>query len=220
MPREAQKTKIIIADDHHMVRQGIRQLLEREADFDVVGETDNGLEAIKLARELVPHVIVMEARLPGLSAIETTKRIKAELPDIAVLILTTLDDQDYIVGLLGAGATGYMLKSAKGEELAQAIRFVKSGEFVSHPLIAQKIFRRMRRQPVALDFGEHLTAREVEVLRLAAKGRSNRDIADQLGVGVRTVKGHLMNIFDKMHVSSRTEAVMEALKRGWISIED
>jgi DNA-binding NarL/FixJ family response regulator len=126
----------------------------------------------------VPHVIVMEARLPGLSAIETTKRIKAELPDIAVLILTTLDDQDYIVGLLGAGATGYMLKSAKGEELVQAIRFVKSGEFVSHPLIAQKIFRRMRRQPVALDFGEHLTAREVEVLRLAAKGRSNRDIAD------------------------------------------
>ena len=220
MPREAQKTKILIADDHHMVRQGIRQLLEREADFDVVGETDNGLEAIKLARELVPHVIVMEARLPGLSAIETTKRIKAELPNIAVLILTTLDDQDYIVGLLGAGATGYMLKSAKGEELVQAIRFVKSGEFVSHPLIAQKIFRRMRRQPVALDFGEHLTAREVEVLRLAAKGRSNRDIADQLGVGVRTVKGHLMNIFDKMHVSSRTEAVMEALKRGWISLED
>ena len=220
MPREAQKTKIIIADDHHMVRQGIRQLLEREADFDVVGETDNGLEAIKLARELVPHVIVMEARLPGLSAIETTKRIKAELPDIAVLILTTLEDQDYIVGLLGAGATGYMLKSAKGEELVQAIRFVKSGEFVSHPLIAQKIFRRMRRQPVALDFGEHLTAREVEVLRLAAKGKSNRDIADQLGVGVRTVKGHLMNIFDKMHVSSRTEAVMEALKRGWISIEE
>ena len=220
MSREAHKTKIIIADDHHMVRQGIRQLLEREADFDVVGETDNGLETIKLARELVPHVIVMEAHLPGLSAIETTKRIKAELPETAVLILTTHDDQDYVVGLLGAGATGYMLKSAKGDELVQAIRFVKSGEFVSHPLIAQKIFKRMRRQPVALDFGEHLTTREVEVLRLAAKGRSNRDIADQLGVGVRTVKGHLMNIFDKMHVSSRTEAVMEALKRGWISIED
>ena len=221
MSKEAgEKTRILIADDHHMVRQGIRQLLEREADFAVVGETDSGLEAIKLTRELMPHVIAMEARLPGLSAIETTKRIKAELPETAVLILTTHDDQDYVVGLLGAGATGYMLKSAKGDELVQAIRFVKSGEFVSHPLIAQKIFRRMRRQPVALDFGEHLTTREVEVLRLAAKGRSNRDIADQLGVGVRTVKGHLMNIFDKMHVSSRTEAVMEALKRGWISIED
>ncbi len=113
-----------------------------------------------------------------------------------------------------------MLKSAKGEELVQAIRFVRSGEFVSHPLIAQKIFKRMRRQPVALDFGEHLTTRELEVLRLAAKGKNNRDIAVQLGVGVRTVKGHLMNVFDKMHVNSRTEAAMEALKHGWINIED
>ena len=220
MSEEAQKTKIVIADDHHMVRQGIRQLLEREPDFDVVGETDNGLEVVKLARELMPHVIIMEARLPGLNATETTKRIKTELPDTAVLILTDYDEQDYVVGLLGAGATGYMLKSAKGEELVQAIRFVKSGEFVSHPLIAQKIFKRMRRQPVALDFGEHLTTREAEVLRLAAKGKNNRDIAAELGVGVRTVKGHLMNVFDKMHVNSRTEAVMEALKRGWISIEE
>ena len=103
MSEEAQKTKIVIADDHHMVRQGIRQLLEREPDFDVVGETDNGLEAVKLARELMPHVIVMEARLPGLNATETTKRIKTELPDTAVLILTDYDDQDYVVGLLGAG---------------------------------------------------------------------------------------------------------------------
>jgi NarL family two-component system response regulator LiaR len=219
MSREAQKTRIVIADDHHMVRQGIRQLLEREPDFDVVGETDNGLEAVKLARELMPHVVVIEARLTGLSSAETTKRIKTELPDTAVLILSSLEDQDYIVGLLGAGANGYMLKSAKGEELVQAIRFVKSGEFVSHPLIAQKIFKRMRRIPVTLDFGEHLTAREAEVLRLAAKGKNNRDIAAELSVGVRTVKGHLMSIFDKMHVNSRTEAVIEALKRGWITIE-
>jgi len=113
-----------------------------------------------------------------------------------------------------------MLKSAKVEQLVQAIRFVKAGEFVSQSLIAQKMFRRMRRQPIALDFGEHLTTREIEVLRLAAKGRNNRDIAAQLGVGERTVKGHLMSIFDKMHVNSRTEAVMQALKRGWINIDD
>ena len=221
MSREAEeKTRILLADDQHMFRQAIRQLLGREADFEMVGEADNGLDTVRLAHELKPHVVVMEARLPGLSATETTRRIKTELPETNILILTNHDEQDYVVSLLGAGANGYMLKSAKGEQLVQAIRFVRAGEFVSQSLIAQKMFRRMRRQPVALDFGEHLTTREVEVLRLAAKGRSNKDIASQLGVGVRTVKGHLMNIFDKMHVNSRTEAVMEALKRGWISIED
>jgi DNA-binding NarL/FixJ family response regulator len=117
MSREAEKTKIVIADDHHMVRQSIWQLLEHEPDFDVVGETDNGLEAVKLAHELMPHVIVIEARLPELSSAVTTRRIKTELPNNAIFILTTLDEQDYIVGLLGAGATNYMLKSAKGEEL-------------------------------------------------------------------------------------------------------
>ena len=221
MPREAEeKTRILLADDQHMFRQAIRQLLAREADFEMVGEADNGLDAVRLAHQLMPHIVVMEARLPGLSATETTRRIKSELPETCVLILTNHDEQDYVISLLEAGANGYMLKSAEGEQLVQAIRFVKAGEFVSQSLIAQKMFKRMRRQPVALDFGEHLTTREVEVLRLAAKGRSNKDIASQLGVGVRTVKGHLMNIFDKMHVRSRTEAVMEALKRGWIGIED
>jgi DNA-binding NarL/FixJ family response regulator len=221
MSRTAEeKTRILLADDQHMFRQAIRQLLGREADFEMVGEADNGLDAIRLAHQLMPHVVVMEARLPGLSAAETTRRIKAELPETCILILTNRDEQDYVVSLLGAGANGYMLKSAEGEQLVQAIRFVRAGEFVSQSLIAQKMFRQMRRQPVTLDFGEHLTTREVEVLRLAAKGRSNKDIASQLGVGVRTVKGHMMSIFDKMHVSSRTEAVMEALKRGWINIED
>ena len=215
-----EKTKILLADDQHMFRQAIRQLLSREADFEMVGEADNGLDAIRLAHQLMPHVVVMEARLPGLSAAETTRRIKAELPETCILILTNRDEQDYVVSLLGAGANGYMLKSAEGAQLVQAIRFVRAGEFVSQSLIGQKMFRQMRRQPVTLDFGEHLTTREVEVLRLAAKGRSNKDIASQLGVGVRTVKGHMMSIFDKMHVSSRTEAVMEALKRGWINIED
>jgi DNA-binding NarL/FixJ family response regulator len=221
MNRNAEeKTRILLADDQHMFRQAIRQLLGRETDFEMVGEADNGLDAVRMAHELKPHIIVMEAHLPGLSSTETTKRIKAELPEIYVLILTNHDEQDYVISLLGAGANGYMLKSAKGEQLVQAIRFVKAGEFVSQSLIAQKMFRRMRRQPIALDFGEHLTTREIEVLRLAAKGRNNRDIAAQLGVGERTVKGHLMSIFDKMHVNSRTEAVMQALKRGWINIDD
>jgi two-component system, NarL family, response regulator LiaR len=123
----------------------------------MVGEADNGLDVVRMAHELKPYVIVMEAHLPELISTETTKRIKAEFPEIYVLILTNYDEQDYVISLLGAGANSYMLKSAKGEQLVQAIRFVKAGEFVSQSLIAQKMFRRMRHQPIALDFGEHLT---------------------------------------------------------------
>jgi DNA-binding CsgD family transcriptional regulator len=171
----------------------------------------------------LPLMEELTEKVLGSATLDVTA--KEILEGIKLLFEGTSDAniEDYLselIDLLGAGANGYMLKSAKGEQLVQAIRFVKAGEFVSQSLIAQKMFRRMRRQLIALDFGEHLTTRESEVLRLAAKGRNNRDIAAQLGVGERTVKGHLMSIFDKMHVNSRTEAVMQALKRGWINIDD
>ncbi len=218
---ERRKTKIFLADGHHMVRQGIRRLLESETDFEVVGEADNGLEAVRLARELKPDVIVIEARMPKLDGVEAIRRVKAELPQAAVLILTTSEEEEYIVELLRAGAGGCLLKSASGEELAQAIRFLRAGEFVCDPAVAQKILKRAAvPRPMALDFGEHLTRREAEVLKLAAKGLSNRNIAAHLSLTERTVKGHLMNVFDKMRVGSRTEAVLEALKRGWVNIED
>ncbi|MFH1820866.1 MAG: response regulator transcription factor [Methanobacteriota archaeon] len=213
------KTRILLADGHDVVRQGIRRILEREPDLELVGEADDGLQAVRLAGELMPDVVLTEARMTKLDAVEVTRRIKAEHPEIAVIVLTSYDDEEYIMGLLGAGAAGYLLKSTKGGELAQAIRFVRAGEFVSNLAVAQKLYKRAIRRPVAVNTAEHLTHRELEVLRLAGKGLGNRDIAHELGVAFRTVKGHLEAIFAKMGVSSRTEAVLEALKRGWISLE-
>lgn len=221
MPEETgEETRILIADDHHMVRQGIRQLLEHENDFEVVGETDNGLDAVRLARELNPDIIIMEARMPKLSGVEATRQLKLEHPQAAILILTDSEDDEYIAGLIGAGAAGYMLKSAHGEELTQAIRLVRAGQFVSHPMVAQKLYRRATRRPLAVTSTEHLTHREMEVLKLVARGMNNRDIANELGVGLRTVKSHLETIFSKMGVNSRTEAVLEAMKHGWVILED
>lgn len=217
---EGRKTRILLADGHHMVRQGIRRLLESEADFEVVGESDNGSEVVRLARELKPHVIVMEARMPKLDSVDVIKRIKAEHPGATILVLTSHDEEECLE-LLRAGAGGYLLKSAKGEELEQTIRMVQAGQFVCDPLVERRLLKHaVRPQPVALDFGQHLTRREAEVLKLAARGMGNRDIAGYLGLAERTVKGHLMSIFSKLGVGSRTEAVHEALKRGWVSLED
>jgi len=135
-------------------------------------------------------------------------------------ILTSFDDEEYVVSLIGAGADGYLLKSAPGDQLVQAIRLVRAGEFVSHPAVAQRLYIRATRRPVMVSLVEHLTHRELEVLKLAAKGMSNRDIGDELGIGLRTVKGHFETIFGKMGVKSRTEAVLMALKQGWVSLQD
>ena len=217
--KEGDKTRILLADDHHVVRQGIRGLLEREADFEVIGEADNGLDAVRLAHELRPDIIILEARIPKLDTVEVIKRIKSEYP-VAVLILTYYND-DQIIELLIAGADGYLLMTARIEELVRAIRVIQNGEFICDPLVQKRLLKYAASpRPVALDFGEHLTIRETEILKLAAKGLGNRDIAAYLGLTERTVKGHLVNVFGKMQVGSRTEAVLEALKRGWASLED
>lgn len=219
MERERDRIRIILADGHHLVRQGIRQLLEQEADFEVIAEADNGLEVVRLARELKPDLVIMEARMPRLDSVEATRRVKTEIPEAAVLILTTCDDEGYIVGLVAAGATGYLLKSADGQELVQAIRSVRAGGFVCDPALAQRLFKRTARQPVMVNSVEHLTRRELDVLKLTARGMSNKDIATQLAIGSRTVRQHLMNIFAKMGVSSRTEAVSKALRHRWLDLD-
>jgi DNA-binding NarL/FixJ family response regulator len=212
-------TRILLADGHHVVRQGIRRLLESEADFEVVGETDNGLDAVRLTREIKPDVIIMEASISKLNSAETIKRIRAEHPQTAVLILTDSEDEEHIVGLVLAGAGGYLLKSAHGDELVQAIRSVRAGDFVCDPLLAQRLFKRTVRLPIAVNSAEHLTRREIDVLKLAARGMNNKHIAAQLGIRDRTVRQHLMNIFGKMGVSSRTEAVSKALRQHWFELD-
>lgn len=217
------KIRILLADDHTVMRQGVRMLLEREPDFEVVAEAGDGEEAVRLTGEYLPDVVLMDVGMPKLGGLEATKQIKANHPDTLVLVLTIHDDEEYIIRFLEAGAAGYLMKSAYGEELLQAIRSLRAGDLVLHPIVGQKLLKRASRsqlKPIKLEDIEQLTPRELEVLKLAARGISNQRIALELGIGVRTVKGHLVNIFEKMEVTTRTEAIINALKRGWIVLEE
>jgi NarL family two-component system response regulator LiaR len=217
------RIKVLIADDHAVVREGTRQILEQEADLDVVAEAADGEEAIRLASSARPDVAIIDIAMPKVDGIEATKQIKKLYPDIAVLILTAYDDDQFVFGLLEAGAAGYLLKSVRGRELIDAVRRIYAGESVLHPAIARKVLNRFASAPGKLANQkplEVLSGREMEVLRLAAKGLSNQDIANDLCLSLRTVQAHLGHIFNKLQVSSRTEAVVRALKEGWVTLED
>lgn len=217
------RIRILLADDHVMVRQGTRELLEREDDLDVVAEAGDGEEAVTLAGTRRPHVVIMDVAMPKLDGIEATRQIKALYPAVAVLVLTAYDDDEYVFALLEAGAAGYLLKDVPVEELIKAVRAVSAGESVLHPAVARKVVSRFAHSSSDRDGDaavEQLTDREVEVLRLAAQGLTNREIARDLGISARTVQVHLSNTFGKMGVGSRTEAVLHALRKGWLSLHD
>ncbi len=217
------KIRILLADDHAVVRQGTRELLEREEDLEVVAEAGDGEEAVRLATSQRPHVAIMDISMPKLNGIEATRQIKATCPAITILVLTAYDDDQYIFALLEAGAAGYLLKNVHADELIKAVRAVHAGESVLHPAIARKVLNRFappadkHPQENALD---QLTERELEVLKLAAKGMTNQEIARELALSVRTVQTHLSNIFGKMKVGSRTEAVLLGMKKGWFTLQD
>jgi DNA-binding NarL/FixJ family response regulator len=216
-----QRIRIVLADDHVMVRQGIRQFLEEAGDVEVVAEAGDGAEAVRAVEAHQPDVAVLDIRMPGVTGVEATRQIKARFPQVRVLVLTAYDDDPYVFALLQAGADGYVLKTASGDELVRAVRTVHGGRTALSPEIAAKVVRQVTsgRPEGAADQVEPLTDREIEVLRLAARGLTNRAIGHELGVSHRTVQGHLANIYGKMGVNSRTEAVTEALRRGWIVIE-
>ncbi len=217
------KIRIVIADDHDVVREGTRTLLEREEDMEVVGEASDGKEAVKLIESLKPDVAVLDISMPKLSGIEVTRQIKAHLPSTAILILTVYDNDEYVFALLEAGAAGYLLKDAHSQEIIDAVRSVYSGESVLHPLIARKVIQRAITGPVKPVEGKpeiQFSEREIEVLKLAAKGLSNQDIAYALSLSIRTVQGHINGIFQKLNVGSRTEAIFQSVKKGIISFDD
>ncbi len=213
--------RILLADDHVLVRQGIRQFLEDETDIQVIAEANDGDEALRMVQEQQPDVAVLDIRMPKVSGVEATRRIKDRFPDVRVLILTAYDDDPYIFALLQAGADGYVLKTASADELVHAVRTVYEGQSALSPEIASKVVRQMTsgRPAAAAEQVESLTERELDVLRLAAQGKTNRAIGSELDISHRTVQGHLASIYGKLGVNSRTEAVTEALRRGWIVIE-
>ena len=217
------KIRILIADDHVVVREGTRQILEQEPDLEVVAEASDGEEAVRLVGSVKPDVAMLDIAMPGLDGIEATRRIRKLYPSIPVLILSAYDDDEFVFNLLEAGAAGYLLKSVRARELVGAVRAVHAGESVLHPLIARKVLNRFAatsKQQRGQKVTEVLTEREREVLNLATRGLSNQDIATNLCLSLRTVQTHLSNIFNKLQVSSRTEAVVRAIKEGWINLDE
>ena len=217
------RIRVLIADDHTLVRDGTRRILEAEKDLEVVAEASNGEEAVALTSSLRPDVAIIDIAMPVLDGIEVTRQIKALYPATAVLILTAHDNDQFIYSLLEAGAAGYLLKSVRSQELVDAVRALHAGESVLHPAIARKVLNYFA-SPSGRDKkrgrSETLTQRELDILKLVTKGLSNKEIADELSLSARTVQRHLESIFIKLQVGSRTEAVVRALKEGWITLSD
>ena len=221
---EMKRIRLILADDHAVVRAGTRQLLEGQPDLDIVGEASDGEEAVRLAHRLNPDVVVMDVRMPRLSGVEATRRIKQECPEVRVLVLTAHDDDEYVFALLQAGANGYLLKTAEIEELVKAIHTVASGQSALAPEVTGKVVAQFTSGKSLADVVNNpedqydgLTERELGILRLVGQGLSNKQIGKKLFISDRTVQAHLSNIFSKLGVSSRTEAVMHAVRKNWIT---
>ncbi|MBI4303417.1 MAG: response regulator transcription factor [Chloroflexi bacterium] len=212
------KIRIVLAEDHQVMRQGLRYVLEQYPDFDVVGEAGNGEEALKVAGSLHPDILLSDIRLPLLNGIGVVRHIKKLSPKTKVLILSAYDDDEYVLELMWAGAAGYLLKTISSNELAEAVRKVNSGSTVLHPEIAAKIARLWANTTVHKNEPKELTIRETELLRLAGEGLSNKAIAEKLELSVRTVEKHFNNILGKLSVSSRKEAIRYGMKRHLIDI--
>jgi len=216
-----EKIRVLIADDHPAFREGLCQLIEHEEDLECVAKPADGEEAVRLAIELLPDVAIIDIAMPKLNGIEAAGQIKAARPAIAILMVSAFGYESYILASLRAGAAGYLLKNAPLRELTNAIRSVHAGEAVFDLKAASKILRRLADDKGEKRGGlEELQPRELEVLRLAGKGMSNKEIAGELVLSERTVQTHLVNIFRKLGVGSRTEAVLHALREGWLTLDD
>ena len=211
--------RVLLADDHTVVRKGIRDILLEAGDLDVIAEATNGEEAITLIDQLRPDVAVLDIQMPKRSGIDVCRHIRSQHWPVGLLILTAYDDDPYVLAVLQAGANGYVLKTADADDLIRAVRDVHAGKSVLDPAIARKLLAQLAGQADPRPI-ESLTPRELDVLKLAARGYTNKAIGAQLSVSDRTVQGHLANIFGKLHVATRTEAVMRAVQLGWITADE
>jgi two-component system response regulator NreC len=213
------KTTILIVDDHAIVREGVRMILAKEADLEVVGEAADGAEAFDLTKRLQPQVVVMDISMPGMGGIEATQTIRETYPDVQVLALTMHEDETYVFQLLRAGAAGYVLKRAAAQDLVQAVRAAAKGEAFLYPSVARKVVEDYLKR---VETGEErerydgLTSREKEILTLIASGSSNQQIAEKLFISIKTVQTHRAHILEKLGLHDRTELVRYAIRKGLI----
>ncbi|HFD39130.1 MAG TPA: response regulator transcription factor [Anaerolineae bacterium] len=215
--------RILIADDHTMVRQGLSQICQAEPDMTVVGQAANGDEARRLALHFHPDIVVMDINMPVLDGVQATQQITAKHPDIGVIILTMYRQDQYVFEAIKAGARAYLLKDADSDELLQAIRAVASGQALLDPAIARQMideFRRMQEATTGVDGITPLTQRDLDILRLVARGLENSEIAERLALSEKTVRNRLTGIFEILHVSNRTQAALYALRKGLAQLDD
>ncbi len=219
------KIKVLIVDDHHVVREGLSSILKSKDDIEVVGLAVDGKDAVEKARKLVPDVVLMDISMPRMDGVEATRQIRRENPQIGVVVLTMYAEEELIFGLVRAGAAGYLLKDADSSQIAEAIRMISRGESFIHPAIASKILTGFshlsegKAMPMkGVEPVHNLSGREVTVLRLVAEGKTNKEIANSLDLSEKTVKNHIRNIFGKLNVFDRTQAAIYALKNGLIDI--
>lgn len=217
---ENHTVRVLVVDDHTIVRRGIIALLAEKSDIQIVGEAKDGLEAIQLSEQFKPDVILMDLLMPKMDGIEATRRITAQQPEVRVLVLTSFIGDDKIYPAIKAGALGYLLKDSEPIDLIRSIYKVYSGEPSLHPSIARKMIKEIREQPVVKPTPEPLTARELEVLTLLAQGRANAEIAAQLVISEVTVRTHISHLLAKLHLANRVQATLYALREGITSIGD
>jgi NarL family two-component system response regulator LiaR len=220
---DKKKIKIILADDHPLIRKALIEAFKKQPNFEVIAEAEDGEEAVQLAAENLPDIVIMDISMPKLNGLEATRLIKKNNPEINILVLTIHDEMEHILGILEAGADGYLVKNASEEEIVLAVKALVLGETILSPSVSQKIYKyafQFVTKPVDFDKRDKLSIREIELLKLLAKGLSNKDIALRLHLSLRTVKSYLADLFSKIGVTSRTEAVILSLRKGILTIED